>query len=181
MAPRPRQFLPPPGSAPRQAGVLLLLYPKKDELYFVLTVRTASLDRHSGQVSLPGGGREEKDASFQETALREAREEIGIDPWDLEVLGQLSSLYIPPSHNTIHPIVAYTPRRPHFQPDPTEVAKLLEVPLTLLLDPSARREEDWTIRDRLVRVPFYAVGPHQVWGATAIVLAEFAAVLAGSN
>lgn len=178
MAPLPRLFTPPDGVKPRQAGVLLLLYPTHDVLHLVLTMRTSSLNHHSGQISLPGGGWEEGDASFQETALREAQEEIGIATDGLELLGPLTSLYIAPSNNVIHPFVAYTSRLPTFHPDPSEVAELLEVPLRLLVDPATRREEDWIWRGASLRVPFYAVGEHKVWGATAIVLAEFLALLA---
>ncbi len=180
MAPRPRPFGPPPGVEPRQAGVLLLLYLVRGVLHLVLTVRTSVLDHHSGQISLPGGGWEEGDASLQGTALRETREEIGIATGGLELLGSLTPLYIPPSNNIIHPFVAYAPQRPAFHPDPREVAELLEVPLHLLLDPATQREEDWTWRGAALHVPFYAVGQHKVWGATAIVLAEFLALFARS-
>ena len=177
MAPRPRPFKPAPGTGPRQAGVLLVLYPVDGVLDLVLTVRTSSLNYHSGQISLPGGGWEEGDGSYLETALREAEEETGIATDGLEILGPLTPLYISPSNNVIHPFVAYTSRRPAFDPDPVEVAELLEVPLALLLDPATRREEDWTWRGARLHVPFYAVGEHKVWGATAIVLAEFLALL----
>jgi len=177
MSPRPRPFSPPPGVEPRQAGVLLLLYPTHGVLHLVLTVRTSDLNHHSGQVSLPGGGWEEGDASLQETALREAREEIGIDTDDLELLGSLTPIYVPPSNNLVRPFVAYAPQRPAFHPDPNEVADLLDVPLYLFLDPATRREEDWTWRGAPLHVPFYAVGEHKVWGATAIILAEFMALL----
>ncbi len=177
MAPQPRPFSPPPGVEPRQAGVLLLLYPIHGVLHLALTVRTASLNHHSGQISLPGGGWEKEDASLQETALREAQEEIGIATDELELLGHLTTLYVPPSHNIVHPFVAYTPQHPAFHPDPKEVAELLEVPLHLLLDPATRREEDWMWRGAPLHVPFYTVGEHKVWGATAIILAEFVALV----
>lgn len=179
MAPHPRPFDPLPGVEPRQAGVLLVLYPIHGVLHLALTVRTPDLNHHSGQISLPGGGWEEGDASLQETALREAREEIGLIPDRLEVLGPLTPLYVPPSNNIIHPFVAYTPQRPAFRPDPKEVAELLEIPLPLLLNPATRREEDWVWRGAPLHVPFYAVG-EKVWGATAIVLAEFLALLTQS-
>jgi len=177
MAPQPRALRPPPGAEPRQAGVLLVLYPVHDTLHMVLTVRTSTLNYHSGQISLPGGGWEEGDGSLLVTALREAQEEIGIATDGLEILGTLTPLYIPPSNNVVHPFVAYAPHRPTFDPDPIEVADLLEVPLPLLFDPATRREEDWIWRGAPLHVPFYATGGHKIWGATAIVLAEFLALL----
>jgi 8-oxo-dGTP pyrophosphatase MutT (NUDIX family) len=85
MAPRPRPFSPPPGVEPREAGVLLILYPVHGVLHLALTVRTSDLNHHSGQISLPGGGWEAGDTSLQETALREAQEEIGIAADGLEL------------------------------------------------------------------------------------------------
>ncbi len=182
MAPQPRPFRPPPGAAePRQAGVLLILYPIHGALYLVLTVRTSGLEHHSGQISLPGGGWEERDSSLQETALREAQEEIGIAAEGLEVLGSLTPLYVPTSNNLVHPFVAYISQRPIFRLDPKEVAELLDVSLSLLLDPATRREEDWIWSGIPLHIPFYAVGEHKVWGATAIMLAEFLALFPASN
>ncbi len=177
MAPRPRVLEPPEGVRPRQAGVLLLLYPIRDVLHLALTLRPLTLNHHGGQISLPGGGWEEGDESLQETALREAQEEIGVSRHEIEVLGPLTPFYIPPSNNCVHPFVAYQPQRPHFLLDPIEVAELLEVPLRLLLDTETRREEDWVWRGANLHVPFYAVGKHKIWGATAILLAEFLALL----
>ena len=106
-----------------------------------------------------------------------SHEEIGIATDGLELLGPLTPIYVPPSNNIVHPLVAYAPQHPAFHPDPKEVAELLDVALHLLLDPATRREEDWTWRGAPLHVPFYAVGEHKVWGVTAIVLAEFMTLL----
>lgn len=173
MAPRPRAMqraLSKPGN-PRLGGVLLLLYPFQAHLNFVLTRRTDTLESHQGQISLPGGSREDGEELTQ-TALRETDEELGGCQNHCGVLGRLAPLYIPPSDFEIHPFVAYTDRRPDFQPSPVEVAELLEVPLSCLLDPAVHRQEEWVIRGISVDVPFYLIQGHKVWGATAMVLSE---------
>jgi 8-oxo-dGTP pyrophosphatase MutT (NUDIX family) len=177
MAPRYRQMRPTAGVEPRQAAVLLLLYHFEGALHVVLTVRTSHLAHHSGQVSLPGGGREKSDGSLAETALREAQEEIGIVQVGVTILGPLTPLYVPPSNNCIHPYVAHCPQHPQFAPDVREVSALLEVPLSTLLDPSTRREEEWVRDGQPLLVPFYALGEHRVWGATAMILAEFVEIV----
>lgn len=177
MAPHPRPLTLPTDVEPRKAGVLLLMYPIEGVLHLALTARTSTLNHHSGQISLPGGGWEPGDGSLQETALRETYEEIGVTADELEILGPLTPLYILPSNNLAHPFVAYADHRPIFRPDPNEVADLLEIPLALLLDPKTRREEDWIWRGVPLHVPFYAVGDLQIWGATAIILAEFLALI----
>jgi len=178
MAAQPRSLAPEAGQKPRQAAVLLLLYPMQGILRLVLTVRADDLEHHSGQVSFPGGGWEKGDVSLLDTALREAGEELGIAPERLIVLGPLTPLYVPPSNNLVHPFVAYTPSRPNFHPDWREVAGLLEVPLQHFQDPHVRREETRLGPDGLARrVPFFAVGEHKIWGATAMMLAELLALL----
>jgi 8-oxo-dGTP pyrophosphatase MutT (NUDIX family) len=169
-----RDRTPPP--APKEAGVLILLYPCGDQLYFPLTLRTDTVESHKGQISLPGGAREANE-SLQETALRETCEELSVCPDSWNILGQLTPLYIPPSGYLISPSVAYTPARPEFNPDPVEVAKLIETPLSLLLDPATVVHEEWMLRGTPVEVPFFHIYGHKVWGATAMVLSELIALL----
>jgi 8-oxo-dGTP pyrophosphatase MutT (NUDIX family) len=168
---------------PNYGGVLILLYPRDGELHFVLMRRSDHPeDRHKGQISLPGGRHETADADYRATALREAREELGIGLESYELLGTLSTLYIPPSNFYIYPLVAYTPLRPAFVPDPGEVAELIEVPLRTLLDPQTRIVEEWTmpqLNNTTVMMPHYHIDDHKVWGATAMVLAEFADLVNG--
>jgi 8-oxo-dGTP pyrophosphatase MutT (NUDIX family) len=165
----------------REAGVLLLLYPHSTlaypELHLALIRRTEYPGVHSGQISLPGGRREEGE-TLQTTALRETWEEVGVLPETLQVVGQLSSLYTPPSKFCIHPFVAFSATRPAFRLEPKEVAELIETPLRLLLDPATRQQEIWSFPQyNKRRVPFFMVLGHKVWGATAMILSEFLALL----
>ena len=179
--PRPGGAGLPLGHSPKQGGVLLLLYPIDSCLRLVLTRRTEQVTHHKGQISLPGGAREPGDHSLLETALRETREELGIRTDQLQVLGPLTSLYIPPSNYCIQPYVAYADTRPDFCPEPTEVEELLEMSLNHLLDPATREEEVWRLRGHPVVVPFYRLGEHKIWGATALVLSEFEVMLRRSD
>ncbi len=166
----------PPADA-RPAGVLILLYPHHGVWHFPLMKRVDDGLVHGGQISLPGGSQEAGE-SLRETALREACEEIGAACAEVEVLGQLSTIYIPPSNFLVTPTVGYVPERPDFQCDPREVAELIEVPLSTLFDHSAVKREPWSLRGATVEVPFFQVGPHKVWGATAMILSEFSMLLA---
>jgi 8-oxo-dGTP pyrophosphatase MutT (NUDIX family) len=180
MAPVPRPLDPPtPEHRPRRAGVLLLLYAAGDEanLCLVLTRRTDSVAAHKGQISFPGGAVDPGDVSTAQTALREACEEIGICGDDVRLLGELTPVYIEPSDFCVQPHVAYLSRRPTFDLEPDEVAETLEVPVSHFLGDRNRVVEDWILNDQPVRVPYFNVFGHKVWGATAMVLAEFAAVV----
>jgi 8-oxo-dGTP pyrophosphatase MutT (NUDIX family) len=177
----------PPGSEPplanrreRAAAVLILVYPVDAVPHLALTRRTDTVQNHKGQISLPGGSREGAESPI-ETALREANEEIAVNGADLEILGTLSPIYIGVSDYLITPVVAIAPRRPDFRPDPVEVVEIIEAPLSVLLDPGVRVAEDWVVRGVTVRIPFFAIGPHKVWGATAMILSEFAAMLEQSS
>jgi len=160
------------------AAALVLLYPAPDGAPLLpLTLRPRELPRHGGQVSLPGGRLDDGEAPEQ-AALRELREELGVRAAGIRVLGTLSPLYIAPSHFVLCPVVAAIARRPRFRPDPLEVAELIETPLDGFL--GGRRHRRFARREGggTQWVPYYPVRGHRVWGATAMVLAELAAVWA---
>ena len=169
----------PPADA-RPAGVLILLYLHHAEWHFALMKRVEDGLTHSGQISLPGGSQEGSE-SIRETALREACEEFGAACAEVDVLGQLTTLYIQPSNFLVTPTVGHVAVRPDFKCDPREVAELIEVPLSMLFDPSVVKREPWTLRGTRVEVPFFQIGAHKVWGATAMILSEFKMVLTESG
>jgi 8-oxo-dGTP pyrophosphatase MutT (NUDIX family) len=162
------------GGAPRYGGVLLLLFCKEKSLHIVLTRRRHDLASHAGQISFPGGRNEPRE-SFLETALRETEEEIGVPAENLEIIGALTPIYIPPSDYQVHPYVAWysNGKEPIFKAAPYEVAEIIEVPLDALLDPNSRIEEPWDFGGQQIVIPFFAVQEHKVWGATAVMLSEF--------
>ncbi len=159
-----------------KAGVLVFLYPWKGKLYTVLTRRTRRMGFHQAQISFPGG-RQEEDESVEQTALREAHEELYIPSESLRILGELTPLYIPPSNYCIYPVVAAAERRLDFRPSRHEVAEVIEVPINHLLDPKNVLRERWVLKGNELEVPFYFFEGHKIWGATAMVLAELIALL----
>ena len=176
--PRPGDIFPlPPEIHPKEAGVLILLYPHLDHLHFFLTKRTDTVETHKGQISLPGGSQEEGE-SLEQTAVRETCEELGLEPTEIQVLGEpLSTVYIPVSGFRVTPFVAFTPVRPRVNASAHEVVEIIEMSLDTLLDEQNIVEEDWEIRGYKMHVPFFAINGHKVWGATGMMLGEFREML----
>ncbi len=157
----------------RNAAVMILLYPDREQWYFVLMKRPEYAGAHSKQVSLPGGIYEDGDTDLEATALRETHEELGIDDSSIRVLGSLSKLHIPVSGIEVSPFVGMVPDKPLFHPDPSEVDYLIEVLLRDLLSPEKMKDDIRTLLCKPVRVPYFDIGGEQVWGATAMILSEF--------
>jgi 8-oxo-dGTP pyrophosphatase MutT (NUDIX family) len=159
----------------RHAAGLLLLFPIDQRAHIVLTLRSDAV-RHGGQVSMPGGVVEPGE-TFEQAALREAHEEVGLASQDVEILGALTPIDIPVSGFRLHPILAAAARRPALLPADAEVARILEVDLDHLLNPGAVAWRPMT-RDNTTRnVPYIPAGDAEIWGATAMVLAEFLTML----
>jgi 8-oxo-dGTP pyrophosphatase MutT (NUDIX family) len=164
----------PPDS--RTAAGLILLYPRDNDVAVPLTVRASSLARHAGQISLPGGATDPGE-TLSQAALREASEEIGVEPSTVRVLGELTPVHVLVSGFTLHPIVGVTDQRPDFVAAPGEVDEILEVSLDHLRDAS-RIGRDTRVREGVaVEYPYFDLLGHQVWGATAMILGEFICLL----
>ncbi len=165
--------LEPSTDSPRPAAVLLLLYPKNDQWHTVFIKRNEYPGHHSGQVSFPGGKRDDNDKDMAGTAMREANEETGVDESEIRLAGPLSPLHIPVSGFDVHPFVGMLFNTPNFRPDSTEVQYLIESPIRDLLNPAIRKVTTMVIRGNEARVPFFQVKGETIWGATAMILAEF--------
>jgi 8-oxo-dGTP pyrophosphatase MutT (NUDIX family) len=162
----------------RPAATLLLLYPGSDgELTVPLTVRHADLRTHAGEVSLPGGAVDAADASREETALREAWEEIGVPPASVRLLGTLDQIWIPVSNFDLLPFVGAVATRPTLAPHTREVAAIVELPVRQLLLDDAVADELIEGPGWQLRAGAYRFAGERIWGATARTLAMFATVL----
>lgn len=162
---------------PRLAAVMILIFPSTQGQSLVLIRRADHPGAvHSGQMSFPGGRREPNE-TFEQTARRETFEEVGIDPASIQVVGEMTQLYVPPSDFEIHPFVGYLDYAPVWYPDTHEVAEVVEMPLHYLFEPQRKQSEIRHINDFSFEAHYYDVDGHKVWGATAIMLSEFEARL----
>ncbi|MFY0683786.1 MAG: CoA pyrophosphatase [Balneola sp.] len=155
----------------RNSSVLVPVITWKEELEIMFTLRTAGI-KHGGQISFPGGGRE-GDETIEETALREAQEETGLKPASVEVIGNLSSLYINHSENMVVPVVGFIECEQEFCANPNEVDEIFTVPISKLVDSNFARIEDWRLKDLDYKIPLWDVHNVPLWGATAMMLSEF--------
>lgn len=154
----------------RNNSVLVPIIHWKDEPEVVLTLRTESIN-HGGQLSFPGGGKEGYE-SVEETALREAQEEIGLHPELVTIAGHLTNLYVGHSYNMVVPVVGFLTEEQSFTPNPNEVDEIIHVPLSTLADENQLMKEEWSLRGVPYQVPYWNVHRVPLWGATAMMLSE---------
>lgn len=163
---------------PRIAAVMMLFYPKKERTHLVLIVRNSYKGVHSAQIAFPGGKYELEDKNFAETALRETHEEVGIHPDKIEILKPFTELYIPPSNFMVHPFLGISKEELVFLPQPSEVAGIIELPLSTFLSDAIVVDTNLsTSYADSISIPAFKIEEHIVWGATAMMLSELKEVL----
>ena len=163
---------------PRIAAVMMLFYPKNDTTHLVLIVRNSYKGVHSAQIAFPGGKYEQEDTNFAATALRETHEEVGIHPDKIEILKPFTELYIPPSNFMVYPFLGISKEELVFVPQPSEVAHIIELPLTVFLDEALVVETNLsTSYADDITIPAFKIEEHIVWGATAMMLSELKEVV----
>ena len=162
---------------PKPGAVLILLYPDEGKIKFPLTKRADYVGTHGGQLSFPGG-KAEPGETMEQTAVREAEEEIGIHRSNIEIVGRLSDFFVIPSNFIVTPVIAWQSVKPAFIPDPIEVERVLEGSVEALLrDDAIRVKEILAARIYKLTAPHFVFDNEIVWGATAMMLNEFRTVL----
>jgi 8-oxo-dGTP pyrophosphatase MutT (NUDIX family) len=174
-----RRKLWPAGPDARLAGVMMLLYPKDNQWQTVIIQRASKNpnDVHSGQLSFPGGKKEDVDLNMMECALRETQEEIGVGA--IEVIGGLTPLFIPVSNFLVYPFMGYISHEPNFNPDIREVQDVLTVPLHHFQNEAHIKQASIHVGSgmELNDVPYYDIHGRMLWGATAMIISEVTTIL----
>lgn len=169
-----------PLSGYREASVLFLLYPKNN-VWHTCYIKRSSYDlrdKHAGQIGLPGGKVEMEDADLSMTARREVEEEVGVSRHDIEIVTELTQLYVQPSNFIIYPFVGIIDFTPTFIKQDTEVELIIETPLSYLVNDMVSKHGNINVRSvEMTNVPFYDLCGHNLWGATSMITAEFIELL----
>ena len=169
-----------PTEKTKKSAVLILFYEKNEEVYFCLIKRPTYEGHHSGQIAFPGGKFEVKDKSLRNTALREANEEVGVDIGKVDVINELTTIFIPISDFTVKPYIATTPLAPVFQPEPHEVDYIIEAKLSDLME-SQLVEVEVNLSKGKSSAPAYIINNENIWGGTAMILTELKRLLESNH
>ena len=158
---------------PKNAAVMLLVYPKNNLAHIVLILRTSYDGVHSSQVAFPGGKSEDFDENFWQTAVRESEEEVGIAASKINFIKDFTALYVPPSNFMVYPYLGFCMETPVFVPDPKEVAGIIELPLVDFLNDDIHVKKNINasyMND--IEVDGFQIEDYFVWGATAMIMQE---------
>ena len=165
----------------REAAVLVAMFEVAGEAAVLLTKRPETMPSHRGEIAFPGGKREPEDVDLTAAALREAQEEVGLEPAAVDVVAELDRIGTVASAFTITPFVGLLDAVPELRPDPREVVDAFAVPISDLLDPDAYREETWDLFGAPRPMAFFELPGETVWGATARILTRLLTLLTDSG
>jgi 8-oxo-dGTP pyrophosphatase MutT (NUDIX family) len=166
---------------PRLSAVMILIFNENNSSKIVVIKRPQYEGVHSGQIALPGGKFETSDQTLENTALRETEEEIGIASHQINVIGKLSDIYIPPSNFIVSPYVGYIPQKPFFTANQREVEAVHTFEIELLNQNNIINKTILHSNGNRFNTPSYQINDLSIWGATAMILSEFAMLLANKN
>ena len=156
-----------------KAAVLILLFPENDQPHIALIKRTDKDEPHGGQISFPGGRKDDTDITLEQTAIRECYEEIGVPQESIHILGALTPLVIPVSHYEVFPYIGWVETKPKWQVQKEEVAYCIEIPVADLYNPHTIIKETKDYKGLNVEIPYFSYKKEKIWGATAMILGEY--------
>lgn len=163
----------------KKSSVLILLFPENDLIKTVFIQRPKYEGIHSGQISFPGGKYEKTDDDLLFTALRETHEEIGVNINENCIIGRLSELYIPPSNFMVYPFVGFLEEKPLFIADSNEVSEIIQANIFDFIDENnvILNGEIKLFLEKKLKIPYYNIDKHIIWGATAMIMSEFVQII----
>jgi 8-oxo-dGTP pyrophosphatase MutT (NUDIX family) len=176
-----RGFPRTPRDDSKAAAVMILLYPKNDLLHTVFIQRPDYDGVHGGQISFPGGKKEKSDIDLIYTAKRETSEEIGVKGSEINIISNLTPLYIPVSNILVTPVVGWMEKTPLFKHQEAEVVFIIEADIKTLINPSIIKIKPFEIRGEMIDIKYYAYNDHTIWGATAMILHELFTIIRRAN
>ncbi len=170
-------FSPYPNAVTRNSAVLIIIYSNNGKAESILIKRTTYNGAHSGQISFPGGKQDDYDKSLTDTAIREAYEEIGINPDDVKILGSLTPLYIPVSNHMVLPVLGTITELGKLKTNSKEVEYAIKFPLEVLTNPKTVSVKTLYINGKEIVAPYFNIQNEMVWGATAMIISELAEII----